>query len=119
VILSALDINNSLSIDGEDVNHKMGVICNGADAPVTPMEPVEVISPCDTGINRQIILKLPSLEALFLTSDGTKYEKPRIINLITGSYTTKDGYSCTFSVTKTPTSLTISWTGTTLTWGIP
>jgi hypothetical protein len=118
VIISALDVNNSMTIDDEDIKSTMGIICNGADATVVPLEPIEVITPCGDGnFNRQVLLKLPSLDVLTSICNGNYCTKPRIAALSQGNYTTKDGYNCHYSITKTLTSLTISWSGTTLHYG--
>ncbi len=99
-ILTALDVNDNLTLDTSDANLQSATLCNGTNAPVAPFTTVGIVDPCGTrpGIHNEVFLRLANQSLLASFSDDVGGTNTRFAYLTEGCYVTTDGDRCSFCV---------------------
>lgn len=116
--LMALDIHDTGAYSSLDPNQYAMTICNGENgqdgqnAALSAYTPVDVIMPCgNNAAYKEILLRLFNGQLLASFSDDASGKNTRLSLLPDGSYVDTDSSQCTFTVSTSGHTRSISWSG--------
>lgn len=121
IIMMATDTNDNGQFEVADSDHQSITLCNGengtngadgAAAPVPAYSPVEPIMPCgNTVAYKEVLLRLSNGQVLASFSENVQGLMTRLTLIPDGSYMDTDNSQCTFTLSTSGSTRSISWFG--------
>lgn len=112
IIMMATDTNDNGQFEVSDSDHQSITLCNGAAAPVPAYSPVEPIMPCgNTVAYKEVLLRLSNGQVLASFSENVQGLMTRLTLIPDGSYMDTDNSQCTFTLSTSGSTRSISWFG--------